>query len=103
MNQRDLQKMMQQAQQMQKQMGKIQDELANEIVEGTAGSYVKVTMNGHRELKSLTIAPEVVDPEDIETLQELLMTAFNDASQKATELSEQRMGALTGGMKLPGF
>lgn len=103
MNQRDLQKMMQQAQQMQKQMAKIQDELANEIVEGAAGSYVKVTMNGHRELQSLTIAPEVVDPEDIETLQELLMTAFNDASVKAAELSEQRMGALTGGMKLPGM
>lgn len=103
MNQRDLQKMMQQAQKMQQQMAQVQSELSNEIVEGTAGSYVKVTMNGHRELLSLSIAPEVVDPEDIETLQDLITTAFNDASQKASELAEKRMGALTGGLNLPGF
>jgi hypothetical protein len=96
MNPRQLQQM---AQQMQKQMQKIQEELGNETVEGSAGSYITVTMNGHREIRSITIAPEVVDPEDIETLQDLLLTAINDASQKAQALAEKRMGPLTGGMK----
>ncbi|HMO57802.1 MAG TPA: YbaB/EbfC family nucleoid-associated protein [Roseiflexaceae bacterium] len=100
MNPRQLQQM---AQQMQRQMQKIQEELGNEFVEGTAGSYITVTMNGHREIKGITIAPEIVDPEDIETLQDLLLTAINDASQKAQELAEKRLGPLTGGMKIPGM
>ncbi|HEY3228539.1 MAG TPA: YbaB/EbfC family nucleoid-associated protein [Roseiflexaceae bacterium] len=100
MNPRQLQQM---AQQMQRQMAKIQEELGNEIVEGTAGSYVSVTMNGHRDVQSIKLAPEVVDPEDIDTLQDLIVAAIQDASKKAQELSEKRMGALTGGMKLPGL
>ncbi|GAB4110695.1 MAG: YbaB/EbfC family nucleoid-associated protein [Roseiflexaceae bacterium] len=100
MNPRQLQQM---AQQMQRQMAKIQEELGNELVEGSAGSYVTVTMNGHREIRSIKLAPDVVDPEDIETLQDLIMTAINDASKKAQELSEKRMGAITGGMKIPGL
>lgn len=100
MNPRQLQQM---AQQMQKQMQKIQEELGHEIVEGTAGSYITVKMNGHREIQGITIAPEVVDPEDIETLQDLLLTAINDASKKAQDLAEKRLGPLTGGMKMPGL
>ncbi len=100
MNPRQLQQM---AQQMQRQMAKIQEELGNEIVEGTAGSYVSVTMNGHRDVQSIKLAHEVVDPEDIDTLQDLIVAAIQDASKKAQELSEKRMGALTGGMKLPGL
>lgn len=100
MNPRQLQQM---AQQMQKQMQKIQEELGNTIVEGSAGSYVSVKMNGHRDLQSITLAPDVVDPDDIETLQDLIVAAINDASKKAQELAEQRMGPLTGGMKLPGM
>jgi nucleoid-associated protein EbfC len=100
MNAKQLQQM---AQQMQRQMAKIQEELGNEIVEGTAGSYVTVTMNGHRDIKSIRLAPEVVDPEDIETLQDLLVAAIEDASKKAQELAEKRMGPLTGGMKMPGL
>jgi DNA-binding YbaB/EbfC family protein len=100
MNPRQLQQM---AQQMQRQMQKIQEELANEMVEGKAGSYVTVTMNGHREVKGITLAPEVVDPEDIETLQELILTAINDANTRAQELAEKRLGPLTGGMKMPGL
>jgi hypothetical protein len=73
------------------------------MVEGTAGSYITVTMNGHREIQSITIAPEVVDPEDVDTLQDLIVAAIQDASKKAQELTEQRMGPLTGGMKLPGM
>jgi DNA-binding YbaB/EbfC family protein len=100
MNPRQLQQM---AQQMQRQMAKIQEELGNEIVEGKAGSYITVTMNGHREVKGITIAPEVVDPEDIETLQDLLLAAINDAGEKAQKLAEDRLGPLTGGMKMPGM
>ena len=73
MNPRQLQQM---AQQMQKQMAKIQEELGNAIVEGKAGSYVTVTMNGHRELQSIKLAPEVVDPEDVDTLQDLIVAAM---------------------------
>lgn len=100
MNAKQLQQM---AAQMQKQMAKIQEELGNTSIEGSAGSYVTVTMNGHREVKAIRIAPEVIDPEDVETLQDLILTAINDASAKAAQLAEQRMGPLTGGMKLPGM
>jgi hypothetical protein len=100
MNSKQLQQM---AQQMQRQMMKIQEELGQTMVEGTAGSYITVTMNGHREIQSITIAPEVVDPEDVDTLQDLIVAAIQDASKKAQELTEQRMGPLTGGMKLPGM
>lgn len=100
---REMQKMLQQAQQMQKQMTKIQEELAKETVVGNAGSYVSVTMNGHREIQAIKLAPEVVDPDDIETLQELILSAITDASNKAQALADQRLGPLTGGMKLPGF
>lgn len=100
MNPRQLQQM---AQQMQRQMQKIQEELGSAVVEGSAGSYVSVKMNGHRELQSITLSPEVVDPEDVETLQDLIVAAINDASKKAQDLAEQRMGPLTGGMKLPGM
>ncbi|ABQ89927.1 YbaB/EbfC family nucleoid-associated protein [Roseiflexus sp. RS-1] len=100
MNPRQLEQM---ARQMQKEMMRIQEELANTTVEGTAGSYVTVTMNGHREIKSIKLAPEVVDPDDVETLQDLIVAAIADASKKAQELAEQRLGPLAGGMKLPGF
>ncbi|HEU4323031.1 MAG TPA: YbaB/EbfC family nucleoid-associated protein [Roseiflexaceae bacterium] len=100
MNPRQMEQMLKQAQ---KQMAKIQEELGNETVEGNAGSYVSVTMNGHRELKGIKLAPEVVDADDIETLQDLIMAAYNDAAKKAQELAEKRMGPLTGGMKIPGL
>jgi DNA-binding YbaB/EbfC family protein len=102
MNPRQLQQM---AQQMQRQMQKIQEELAVAIVEGSAGGgAITVKMNGHRELQTIVISPEVVDASDVEMLQDLLMIAFNDASKKAQEMAEQRMGPLTGGMKgIPGL
>ncbi|MBV9789964.1 MAG: YbaB/EbfC family nucleoid-associated protein [Chloroflexi bacterium] len=97
-------KMMQQLQQMQTKLVKAQEELGNTEVEGTAGGgAVKVTMNGHRELRGLEIAPEAVDPDDVETLQEMIVAAFNDASKKAQDLSESKLGGLTGGMKIPGL
>jgi DNA-binding YbaB/EbfC family protein len=98
-------KMMQQIQQMQRQREKAQEELANAEVEGTAGGgAVRITMNGHRELRGLVIAPEAVDPDDVETLQEMIVAAFNDATKKAQDLGEQKMGPLMGGMpKIPGL
>ncbi len=102
MNPRQLQQM---AQQMQRQMEKIQAELAVAEVEGSAGGgAITVKMNGHRELKGISISPDAIDPDDVEMLQDMLMAAFNDASKKAQEMAEQRLGPLTGGMKgIPGL
>jgi DNA-binding YbaB/EbfC family protein len=102
MNPRQLQQM---AQQMQRQMQKVQEELASAMVEGSAGGgVITVTMNGHRELQSIKISPEAVDPDDVEMLQDMLVAAFNDASKKAQDMAEERMGPLTGGMKgIPGL
>jgi hypothetical protein len=96
--------MMNQLQQMQNKLLKAQEELGTLTVEGTAGGgAVRVTMNGHRELRDIVIAPEAVDPEDVETLQEMVAAAFNDASKKAQDLSEQKLGGLTGGLNIPGL
>ena len=100
MNPRQLQQM---AQQMQKQMAKIQEELGNTIVEGGAGSYVTVTMNGHREIQSIKLAPEVVDPEDVETLQDLVVAAVRDANRQVAEAQAEKMGPLSGGLGIPGL
>lgn len=97
-------KMMAQLQRMQNQMVKAQEELGAATVEGTAGGgAVRVTMNGHRELRDIQIAPEAVDPDDVETLQEMITAAFNDASKKAQDLTESKLGGLTGGMNIPGL
>ncbi len=97
-------RMMQQLQQMQNKLMQAQEELGNTEVEGTAGGgAVRVTMNGHRELRNLQIAPEAVDPDDVETLQEMIVAAFNDASKKAQDLSESKLGGLTGGLNIPGL
>jgi len=101
MNERQLEQM---ARQMKRQMQKIQEELATTMVEGTAGGgAITVTMNGHREVQDVKISAEVVDPEDVEMLQDLVLAAVTDATKKAQELAEERMGPLTGGMKLPGM
>jgi DNA-binding YbaB/EbfC family protein len=97
-------KMMAQLQQMQNRLAKAQEELNTLTVEGTAGGgAVRVTMNGHRELRDIRIAPEAVDPEDVETLQEMITAAFNDATKKAQDLAESKLGGLTGGLNIPGL
>ena len=99
----NMQNMMKQMQKMQRNMAKLQEELAQTPVEGTAGGgVVKVTVNGSNQVLSVELAPEVVDPDDIEMLQDLIVAAANDAINNAQKLSEERMGALTKGMKLPG-
>lgn len=96
MNPRQMQQM---AQQMQRQMQKIQEELGQATVEGSAGGgAITVTMNGHREVINVAISPEVIDPEDVEMLQDLLLAAINDASKRAQEMAEQQLGPLTGGL-----
>jgi DNA-binding YbaB/EbfC family protein len=97
-------KMMKQLQQMQQKMLKAQEDLANEIVTGTAGGgAVTVQMNGHHELRGVKIDPDAVDPGDIEMLEDMVLTAFNDALEKAREVAQEKLGAVTGGMNIPGM
>jgi len=96
--------LMKQAQQMQKRMLDIQEELATRTVEATVGGgMVTVVVNGQQELMSLTISPEVVDPDDIEMLEDLIVAAVNEAQHQAQELMTEEMSKLTGGVKIPGL
>jgi DNA-binding YbaB/EbfC family protein len=98
----DMQQLMKQAQQMQEQLMAAQAELADAEVEGHAGGgLVRVTLTGSGEVKSLVIDPSAVDPGDVETLQDLVVAALRDGQRAAAELTQTRMGPLTGG--LPGF
>jgi DNA-binding YbaB/EbfC family protein len=91
-------------QQMQNRMAKIQEELGEMIVTGSAGGdAVVVEVTGLKELKAIKLSPEVVDPEDVETLEDLLVVAVKQAMDKAEEVAGQKFGALTGGMKIPGL
>ncbi len=91
-------------QQMQQKLMKIQEELGKETVEAsTGGGAVTVVMTGQQKVTAVKIDPEVVDPEDVDMLQDLVMSAFNEALTKSQELAGKRMGALTGGMKIPGL
>lgn len=90
--------------QAQEMLAKAQAELAATSVEGTAGGgAVRVTMSGEQKIVAINLEPEVVDPEDVEMLQDLIMAAITDASEKAAELQQQSFGAITGGLGLPGL
>ena len=96
--------MMAQVRKMQQEMARVQEELANTIVEGTAGGgAVSVNVNGDFKVTKVSLKPEAVDPEDIETLEDLVVVALNDALGKVQALSSNKMGALTGGMRIPGL
>ena len=85
-------------------MMKMQEELESATVEATAGGgAVSVVVNGKMKLESLTIDPEAVDADDVEMLQDLVTAAVNEGLEKAQELASKRMGALTGGMNIPGL
>jgi nucleoid-associated protein EbfC len=93
-----------QVKKMQAEMQKAQEELAATTVSGSAaGGSVTVEVTGDRRVKRVQIAKEAVDPEDIETLEDLVTAAINDALRKANEISEKRMASLTGGMRIPGL
>jgi len=92
------------AQQMQAEMGRIETELAGMRIEGTAGGgAVKATVTGKQELVSVTIDPDVVDPKDVEMLQDLVTAAVNDALRASQETAREKMAAVTGGMRIPGL
>jgi nucleoid-associated protein EbfC len=94
--------LMAQVQKLQEEMGKTQEALGQEeLTVSAGGGAVTIVITGHREFKSITIKPEVIDPNDVEMLQDLLLAAVNDAVAAAKNLEEERMGALTGGMGLP--
>lgn len=100
----DMAKMMKQAQKMQEALLKAQEDLGSKSVEGTAGGgAVSVTANGHKEITAVRIKPEAVDPDDVETLEDLVLAAVKDAQAKAAALAESSMGSITGGMGLPGM
>ncbi len=105
----DMAQLLQQAQQMQQDLAAAQEELSETEVTGSAGGgLVTATMTATGELRALTIAPAAVDPDDVETLQDLVVAAVRDASRVAAELTAERMGPLTGGLGggglgLPGF
>ncbi|MBK7703473.1 MAG: YbaB/EbfC family nucleoid-associated protein [Candidatus Latescibacteria bacterium] len=100
----DMRALMKQAQQMQKQMQETQEQLAlREVTAEVAGGQVVAVMNGRHQLVSLTIRPETVDPQDVEFLQDLVISAVNEAVRRTDEMVEKEMGAVTGGLKLPGM
>ena len=91
-------------QQMQNRIQKIQEELGETVVEGTAGGgMVTVQVNGLKAVQSVKIAPEAIDPADAELLEDMIVAAINDAMQNADELSAEKMSAITGGIKIPGL
>ncbi len=97
----NIQKMMQQAQQMQERLQKQMGEMTIEATSG--GGMVTVTVSGHKNLLSVTIDPEVVSKDDVEMLQDLIVAAVNDAHRKVDEALASQMSGMMGGMKIPGL
>ncbi len=101
---KDLGKLLKQAQQVQERLAEMQAKLGEKTVEATAGGgMVTVVMNGRHELVSIKIEPEVVNPSDVEMLEDLIMAAVNEARSKVDEMIKTEMSALTGGLPIPGM
>ncbi len=95
---------MRQVQKLQEEMLQAQEALAEETITATAGGgAVTVIMTGQQRVKSISIAPEVVDPDDVEMLEDLVTAAVNEALERSQELAAERLGALTGGLRIPGL
>lgn len=95
---------MRQLQKLQNQMDKVQEELAKATVETSAGGgAVKVVITGQQRIESIKISPEAVDPQDVELLEDMVLAAVNDAIEKSQAMATQRLGALTGGLNIPGL
>ena len=96
--------LMKQAQKMQEKMAQAQEELKTKTIEASVGGgMVTVVFNGAQKLEKITINKEVVDPEDIETLQDLVLSAVNAGLEKSQEMAQEEMGKITGGLNLPGM
>ena len=96
--------LLKQAQQMQQRLSKVQEELEQATVEGSAGGgVVKVVATGKLRVQSVEIAPDAVDPSDVEMLQDLVQAAVNEAMDKAQTLAQERMASVTGGLNIPGL
>jgi DNA-binding YbaB/EbfC family protein len=96
--------MAQQLQKLQQEMLATQEALGDEVVEVTAGGgAISVAITGHQRIQSITIDPEVVDPDDVEMLQDLIVAAINEAIEKSQNMAAERLGGLTGGLGLPGL
>jgi len=95
---------MKQAQKLQAQMAKVQEEMATKTVEtSVGGGMVKVVANGKQEIVSIKIEPEVIDRDDPEMLEDMVLSAVNEALKKAQEMLSEEMGKLTGGLNIPGL
>ena len=96
--------MLRQAQQMQAKLTKIQEELKTLTVEGSSGGgVVKVVVNGHQEVQSVTIDKEAVKPDEVELLQDLVLAAVRDAVEKSKNMAASKLSVVTGGMRIPGL
>lgn len=101
---KNINKLLKQAQKMQSQMVKAQEEMQKQEVEGDAGGgMVTVRVNGANEMVGVSIKPEVVDPDDIEMLEDLIVAAYANAQEKIKAMSESTIGSITGGMNIPGL
>lgn len=100
----NMQQMMRQAQKMQKELQKAQQEIAEMTFEGTAGGgMVTAVVRGDKSIESLTINPDVVDPEDVEMLQDMVCAAVNEALRGVDQMGSARMSSVTGGLNIPGM
>ena len=100
----NMQQLARQAQKLQQQMTKVQEELeAREYEASSGGGMVTVKVSGKKEVLSIEIKPEAVDPDDVEMLQDLVLAAVNEALRAANDTTEREMGKLTGGLNMPGF
>ncbi len=97
-------KFMRQAQELQAKLAKAQQELGDMTVEASSGGgAVTVTMNGQQVIQSVKISPEVINPDDVELLEDLVLTAVSEATAKSQELATKHLGSLTGGLNIPGL
>ncbi len=96
--------MMNQVQKLQEKLAEAQQELSNTTIEASSGGgAVKVTIDGQQKIQSVKISPEVINPDDVELLEDLVLTAVREAISKSQELAAERLGGLTGGLKIPGL
>ena len=100
----NMQQLMKQAQKMQKQMEEMQENMSSKSLEVSAGGgAIKVTINGEKQITDLKISPDVVDPDDVEMLQDLVISAVNEAIRQIEDASSSQMSKITGGMNMPGL